>query len=75
MVSSLTGTSQDENRFETRIYEFFNDYLLKNLREFMKKRINWDYMVSKDYMDELVIKEFDEEVIQPANKFFSKLFD
>jgi hypothetical protein len=45
------------------------------LREFMKKRINWDYMVSKDYMDELVIKEFDEEVIQPANKFFSKLFD
>lgn len=32
-------------------------------------------MVSKDYTDEIVIKAFDEEVIRPANKYFSKLFD
>lgn len=55
LVSSLTSSSQDEHKFETRIYEFFNDYLLKNLRDFMKKRINWDYMVSKEYTDEKVI--------------------
>jgi hypothetical protein len=60
LVSSLTSSSQDEHKFETKIYEFFNDYLLKNLREFMKKRINWDYMVSKEYTDERVISEFQE---------------
>jgi hypothetical protein len=41
------------------------------LREFMKKKINWDYMVSKDYTDEIVIKAFGEEIIQPANNTFS----
>ena len=46
LVSSLTSLSQEENKFETKIYGFFNDYLLKKLREFMKKRINWDYMVT-----------------------------
>ena len=40
----------------------------------MKKRINWDYMVSKDYTDEKVIAEFQQQVIQPANQKFAKLF-
>jgi len=75
LVSSLTSSSQDEHKFETKIYEFFNDYLLKNLRDFMKRRINWDYMVSKEYTDEKVISEFQQEIIVPANEKFSKLFD
>lgn len=33
----------------------------------MKNRINWDYMISKDYTDEKVILEFQKTVIIPAN--------
>lgn len=40
----------------------------------MKKRINWDYMVSKQYTDEKVIAEFQKEIIIPANQKFSRLF-
>ncbi len=41
----------------------------------MKKRINWDYMVSKEYTDERVISEFQQEIIMPTNEKFSKLFN
>lgn len=67
LVSSLISTSPDEHRFETKIYEFFNDYLLVKLRDFMKKRINWNYMIDKEYTDEKVILEFQNEIIIPAN--------
>ena len=55
MVASLITSSQDEHLFEAKIYNFFNGYLLNLLRDFMKDRINWDYMISKDYTDEKVI--------------------
>ena len=51
LVSSLISTSPDEHKFEAKIYEFFNDYLLVKLRDFMKRRINWDYIIEKDYTD------------------------
>ena len=41
----------------------------------MKERINWDYMVSKDYTDEKVIGEFQKVVIAPANEHFVKAFN
>jgi hypothetical protein len=75
MVASLITSSKDEHLFEAKIHNFFNNYLLKNLREFMRKKINWDYMTSNEYSDEKVITDFQQEIIVPANKFFAKLFN
>lgn len=75
MVASLITSSQDQHLFEARIYGFFNDYLLKTLREFIKNRINWDYMITKDYTDEKVISQFQRTVITPVNEKFAKLFN
>lgn len=47
LASGLTTTSLDESTFETKIYQFFKEYLVVMLKSFMKKRINWDYMVTK----------------------------
>ncbi len=67
LVPNMTH-SESEIRFETKIYYFFTDILVKEVQKFVKQYMKWKYMITEEYSDEKVILKFQEEVIAKLNK-------